>query len=393
MKKIIKPSQSTTWMEINLTRLEQNYLSIAKHVGNDVGIISVLKSNAYGHGLNAVAQCLSNLGTEKIGLASTKEVSELRHLGIQTPLLLLYPAPQSDLIELIKNNTEITVDNLDDVLCINLLAVKLKKVVKIHIYINTGLNRYGIHPTKATEFIEKVSRLKNVFIEGLWTHYINSESNIQLSKQQFSVFLKIIKSVSEIGIKIPFIHIANSGAICNLPNSFSKEILTKHMPTAKILVRPGCLLYGTYSKIKNRNKINIKPILDSLQTRVVNISSIKKGDSIGYFQKFTASKKMTVATLPVGWGNTGYNPSFILTSLNNTYSKGVGLISSNNMAIDITKVRNVKINSNVFLLKKDDKKINTDKVAKQHGMFVNQFISMIGSKVEYVYFEDKNKQS
>lgn len=389
MNKTPKSSQSTTWMKVNLTQLERNYLSIVKHVGNDVGIISVLKSNAYGHGLNAIARCLSNLGTEKIGLASTEEVVELRRLGIQTPLLLLYPIPQSDLTELIKNNTEITIDNLDDALCISRLATKLKKVVKVHIYINTGLNRYGIHPTKATEFIQKVSRLKNVFIESLWTHYIDSESNIQLSKKQFSVFVKIIKSISEIGIKVPFIHIANSGAICNLPDSFSKEVLTQYMPTAKILVRPGCLLYGTYSKIKNRGKMSIEPILDSIETRVINISSIEKEESVGYFQKFTASKKTIVATLPVGWGNTSYNPSSILTLLNDTYSKGLGLISSNNMAIDVTKIRNVKINSNVFLLKKGDKKINTNRIAERHSMFVNQFISMIGAKVEHVYFEDK----
>lgn len=389
MKKILKPALSATWMEINLTQLEQNYLSVARHVGDGVGIISILKSNAYGHGIKSVAKCLSSLGTEKIGLASVGEVSELRCLGIKTPLLLLYPSRQSDFTELIQNNAEITIDNLDDALFLNSLAARFKKNIKIHVQIDTGLNRYGVNSTKAINLIKKISVLRNLSIEGLWTHYTNSESNTRLSKQQFFIFMNIVRSISEMGIQVPFIHTANSGAICNLPVSYNKEVVAQYMPNAKILVRPGCLLYGTYSERKN--PLNTKPILDSLQTSVMAISTVEKGESVGYFQKFTASKKMSVATLPVGWGNTGYNPSPIVLSLHNKYIKGVGLISSNNMSVDVTNNPDVQINSNIFLLKDGDKKINVDRVAKRHGMFVNQFISMIGSKVEHVYFENKTK--
>lgn len=383
--KIFKP-KSATWMEIDLTKLKQNYKSIVRRVGKNIGIISIVKSNAYGHGLVPMAKYLSDLGTEKIGVASVDEVLELRRSSVMTPLLLLYPSLRSDFKRLIEYNTEITIDNYDDALDLDRAAKVDGKIVKVHVQVDTGLNRYGVKPSMAPGLIKKISELKNLFIEGVWTHYADAENDKSFSQKQFEVFMNVIKEVSQFKIDIPFVHIANSAAICNLPMSYDVNKLKMFLPNTRFLVRPGCLLYGTYAI--DKEILDTKPIIDCLKTTVVSVSSIEKNESVGYFRKLISSTKMSIATLPVGWGNAGYNslPTIVLSE--GTYINGVGLISSNNLAVDITRCPTIHVNSVVYLIKNGDKLLNIDAVARRHNMFTNQFIAMIGPKVQKIYLKN-----
>ena len=380
-------SKPAAWIEINLTALAENYQSIKNYVGTDVGVISVIKSDAYGHGLLAIAKTLSSHGTEKLGIASTDEALRLREAGILTPLLLLYPPTKLELETLCNQWVEITMDDYANVVYLNNIAKNIGIIAKIHIQVNTGLNRYGIELHETLKFIRKVSQLSCVSIEGIWTHYADPIGDKSFSKKQFSDFIKLLKEVSGAGIQIPSIHIENSAAICSLNFKKHHKLVKKYMPQAAILVRVGSLLYGIGGA--KQGTLKLKPILDSFTTKISATTNITIGNSVGYFRNYIASRDRTIATLPMGWGNSGYNP-FKVCVLSNSgrYLEGVGVISANNMAIDITEDHTLTVGSCVKAIKHDDKLINVDNLAKLHGMFTHQFISMLGSKNRRVYFKD-----
>lgn len=377
----------TTWLAINLNQLRKNYEGISHRIGSDVGIISILKADAYGHGLIPIAETLNKLQTSKIGLASIEEIKILRNRNIQTPILLLYPPLLNQLELLLDLDVEITMADYNSILLLNKLAKKRKKIIKIHVQIDTGLNRFGVKPDKAMMLIVNIAKLKNISLEGIWTHFLDAENDALFTKKQFEQFLKILKQLSDKGIKIPFIHTANSAAISNFPKSYDKKMYAKVMPDAKILVRPGCLLYGTYRSLANRC-FSTPPIISSIVSHIIDIAEIQKGESVGYFRTFIANKRLRIATLPIGWGNYGYLSKDAFVMADGKYARGIGLISSNNMAIDITNNTSCRIGTKTYLVKSDDKKISLEEVAKKSGMFLNQFISSVGAKIPRSYFDN-----
>jgi|GEM_PF-1176019 len=383
-KTIEKNNLPTTWMNIDLYQLEKNYKKISKKVGYDVGIISVLKADAYGHGLLPIAKILEKLKTDKIAIGSLDEAVVLRKNKIKTPIILLYPPLYDQFSMLLDLNVEITISNYKSIALLNKIAKDKNKIAKIHIQINTGLNRYGVNINEALKLISNTSKLNFIKIESLWTHFTDAEDK-KLTEIQFDNFLKILKEISLNKIKISSIHCANSSSVINFKKSYNKKIFNDILPGVKVFVRPGCLIYGTIQDKKGK-LFNI-PIISSLVTHITDINYINKGETVGYFKKYLAKQKLRIATIPVGWGNTGYLSEKAIVSLNNKYTNKIGLISSSNFAINITNIKKCDLGTRVFLIKNDDKKISLLRVSKDNNKFLNYFTSLLGSKIRKVYFK------
>ena len=246
-----------TWLEIDLSQLKSNYEFIKQKAGNEIGVIGVLKSDAYGHGIVPVAQTLQNHGIEKIGVGSIEELLVLRRNGIHLPVLMLYPILSYQLRTAIDLEAELTVVNQQSLEEIDFLAKKANKQVKIHLQIETGLNRFGIKDNGVVHLAKLAGSLGNISIEGISTHFADPESN-EFTQRQFDKFLSILKTLSENNISIPTIHTSNSGAIMLFPKSYDINSYNTVMPNSKLFVRPGGLLYGTYA-----HKTNIRHLLSS----------------------------------------------------------------------------------------------------------------------------------
>ncbi|ETB64159.1 TPA: alanine racemase [Candidatus Nomurabacteria bacterium] len=383
-KIIEKNNLPLTWMNINLYQLEENYKKISSEVGLNIGIISVLKANAYGHGLVPIAKILEKLGTDKIAVGSIDEAIILRENKIKTPIILLYPPFYDHFSKLLDLDVEITVSSYELMVLLNKIAKDKNKIAKVHIQINTGLNRYGVNVNKAFKLIHNTSKLSFIKIESLWTHFTDAEDK-KFTAIQFDKFLHILKEVSYSKIKISSIHCANSSAIINFKKSYNKKIFNDILPGVKVFVRPGCLIYGTLQDKKGRFLNN--PIISSVITHITDINYVSKGDAIGYFKKYVAKQKLKVATIPVGWGNTGYLSEKATVFLNKKHTHNLGLISSNNFAINITNINKCNLGTRVFLVKNNDKKISLNQVSKSNNKFLNYFTSLLGSKIRKVYFK------
>ena len=280
-----------TWVEVSKSAIKYNLAQFKRLVGRGVLLMPVIKSNAYGHGLIEVAKiCEDDKNVDKICVVSLDEALTLLKNGIKKPLLILsfYELDRNKIKIALKNNVIFPVYRLDQINYLNKIALSLKRTAKVHLKIDTGTTRIGILPDEATKFAKKITALKNLKLDGIWSHFASSESDQKFTKKQLSIFNNVIKKIEEEGIVIPTKHFACSAAAILHPQSQFNA------------VRLGLSTYGLYPDKKSRKNINLKPAL-SLNTKIIQLKTVKTDTKIGYGGSYTTKSKTTIAVLPIGY--------------------------------------------------------------------------------------------
>lgn len=282
----------SVWLEVDSKRFCQNIVTIKQHLAPKVKFCAVIKANAYGHGAVELARICEEMGVDYFAVATVSEGVELRSSGIVTSVLVLGAifekearfAVQYDLTQAVFSHDML--DTLDRV------AKEEKKLAKVHLAIDTGMGRIGIEPHLAGDFATYASKKKNIFLEGIFSHFAAADSKEQsFAREQLQRFEDALQSVEASGIKIPLRHIANSAAIFTMPET--------HFD----MVRAGIVLYG-YPPSKEIETEGISPCL-KLRAKITALRTIKEGMSVGYGREFVAEKDTRVATLPLGYAD-GY---------------------------------------------------------------------------------------
>jgi len=286
---VVRPTR----VEVNLDIIKRNYLAVKKHVGN-AGVMAVLKANAYGHGLVRIAQLMENIGSDYLGVAVLEEGLLLREKGIHLPILVLGGILGNQVPHFIKNDLTITASSVDKLQIIDRAANKLGTKAKVHLKIDTGMERIGVHYYNAESFIKAAYECKNIEVEGIFSHFANSDSkDLTHARLQIARFKEVLSLFEKNGLKEPrFVHMANSGAVLQIPDSYFN------------MVRPGILLYGVYPSTEVQKSVNVEPAL-SWKSRVVYFKVILPGHPVGYGSTWQTDKPVRAVTVPVGYGD-GY---------------------------------------------------------------------------------------
>ena len=270
-----------TWAQINLDHFAYNINTIKEHTKKE--IFCVVKANAYGHGDYYIAKEAIALGCAYIAVSSLDEAITLRKQGIDAPILILGYVNPDDVDVVLKEKITITAVSLD---WVNRICAKNNIAnLKVHLKVDTGMNRLGIK--KLDEMKEAMSLLleKNVCIEGIFTHFHSADiEDKSKCDRQKNWFYRILDSLD---YDFKWIHTSNSDA------SISYDVDRANA------VRPGLALYG----VKDMDStIHLKPVL-SLYTRMTNVKEIMPNETVGYGATYTAKKKEWIATLPIGYGD------------------------------------------------------------------------------------------
>ncbi len=200
-----------TFAEIDLNALRQNF-QLAKKITKGKGVISIVKANAYGHGIIQVSKTLVEEGTEYLGVGFLEEGLLLRRRGFTIPILVLGGVLFSQVRQFLKNDLEITISSLGLAYSVNRQAEKFGSKAKIHLKFDTGMNRIGINHTKAKFVLSKIKNLKNIELVGIYSHLaVSEEVDSDFTKLQIERFEQIKKDAEEVGVEPKFYHIANSG--------------------------------------------------------------------------------------------------------------------------------------------------------------------------------------
>ncbi len=288
----VSDKRDRCWAEISLANLANNIANIRAAIAPQVKIMGVIKGDAYGHGAVMTARTMIDCGVEYLAVATVDEALELRCNDIKTPILVLGYTDVSRAMDIVANDLTQTVYELTLPEAMSLAAIKLNKTAKIHLKIETGMERIGIPADEhLSEFAKKLYALPNVDVEGIFTHFATAdEAKSDFVKLQFERFKKATEVLATAGYYPRYRHCCNSAAILRYPEY--------HLD----MVRAGGLVYGFVPDFCHVQPGQYKPLM-SLYAKVVLIKKVAKGTSIGYNRRFTASRDMWVATISVGYGD------------------------------------------------------------------------------------------
>ena len=362
------------WIELNMDNLEHNINQIKKVIPKECEIMAVVKANAYGHGIVQISKKLNEIGIDNFAVATLSEGIILRENNIKGNILILGYTDIDDIKYVQKYDLIQTIIDYDYAEKIN--NVKLEKKLKVHVKINTGMNRIGESYTNIGKLI-KIYQMDNLEILGTFTHLCSSdsldESDIEFTKKQIENFYKCTENIKSLGYDIGKIHIQASYGILNYP-----ELKCDY-------VRPGIIMYGAFSSKNDKTKINIdlKPAL-SLKARVTSVKQIDAGQTVSYGRTFKANKTMKIATVSIGYAD-GYPRNLsnkqAKALVNNEYATIIGRICMDQLVIDVTNIANVKQGDIVTLIG-DEPEISVENIAELSGTITNEILCRIGARIE-----------
>lgn len=376
-----------TRAEIDFAKLAHNVAQIKTHIHSEsskdkIKICGVVKANAYGHGIEEISQKLVEYGVDFLGVANYDEAIRLRKNIPDTPILVfgtlihskLEPAKYVSLLH--KHNLTATVASIDTAKFLDEYSKRFKSRFKVHIKIDTGMRRIGLDYKNAYKNIMQIAALKNLELEGIFTHFAESESkNKSFSRLQLERFNDLLEQLKKDGIEFPIIHAANSGAILDIKESYYN------------MVRPGLLLYGYYPDEGVVNKINLKPVMN-LMSKVTYIKKVDTGESISYGRKFIASKPIFVGSIPIGYGD-GYQRLLSDKSkviINSELYKQVGAVTMDWIMVELGSRYKIKIGDDVLLMGGDNgAPLGADKLAKICGKIPYEMLCAVADRVERIY--------
>lgn len=285
------------WLEINLNNLEYNINSIKKAISPETKIMPVIKADAYGHGAVALAKFMEGLGIDRFVVSVVSEAMELRKVGIEEDILMLNYIEDNYLEEVVKYNLTSAIFTYDKAKKLSEEAVRQNKIAKIHIALDTGMSRIGfqtdeVHRARSVEEILKISKLANIDIEGIFTHFANADiKDKTLTHKQYDNYQKTVAMLEEAGLKIRIKHVSNSASIMDL-----KDLNLDY-------VRAGIILYGYYpSDEVIKENLPLKKLMQ-LKACISNVKDIEAGEGVSYTFSFIADKKTKVATIPIGYAD------------------------------------------------------------------------------------------
>lgn len=363
-----------SWVEVSKKAVFHNIGVFRKSVGKNVKIAAVVKANAYGHGLREIVPLIADK-VDVLAVDNIDEAKIIREIDKNVPVLVLGYTTLANINWPIENNVSFVIYNMETLK--KIVALKCKSRAKIHLKIETGLNRQGIQKKNLTAFLKFIKKHKDAInLEGAYTHYANIEDTLDPSfaMKQLSEFKNALKIIKKAGFNPPLIHTAASAGALLYPGA------------RFTMVRVGFGVYGWWMSIetrvslmaKNKNLL-LKPAL-TWKSIVAQIKTINVGESVGYGQTWFASRKTKIAIIPVGYSD-GFDRK--LSNIGRVIIKGhhanvIGRVAMNMIVVDITDIKNVKLEDEVALLgNMDGLKVSADEIAKKIGTINYEVVSRI----------------
>ncbi len=320
-----------TWVEVDLLQFAYNLEAIAAHV-EPAEMMPVVKANAYGHGDVELSRIAMDLGYQALAVAIIDEAVMLRRGGIAADLLVLGYTPAWQVGIALEEDIALTVIDQDMLGVLQREAGDRGLEARIHVKVETGMNRIGVRPgPDLARLLEELKGHTHIRIEGVFTHFAAADEDPQFTKEQIKQFRLAWQMVEDAGFTAVCRHAANSAGILDFPQA--------HLD----MVRPGLIMYGYYPSATVGRPFTVRPPLRWL-ARMVQVKTLRKGDTVGYNRTYRAESTRTVASLPVGYAD-GYPR--ILSNRGTIYVEGqpapvVGRVCMDQLMIDVTDLPGAK---------------------------------------------------
>jgi len=368
-----------TWAEVNLTRLSQNLPAIRVGVA-PAKVMIVVKANAYGHGLAEVAKHLSPQA-DYVGVAVLEEGIFLRELGVTAPIIVLGGIWGDQVPRYLQFDLTLTASSVERLEQIDTVAGQMGVKAKIHLKIDTGMERIGVHYYSAHTLQEAALKCGNIEVEGIFSHFANADApDLAHARLQLERFNEVLRFYEKNSLPMPIRHMANSAAILQLPES--------HLD----LVRPGIMLYGVYPASDVERSIQVQPSL-AWKSRVVYFKLVKPGHPVSYGSTWQSDHPVRIVTLPVGYGD-GYFRS--LSNRAQVIIRGkkypqVGRVCMDQMMVNIEMDSAYNGDEVMLIGESDGEAITVQDLADWAGTIPYEILTNINTRVPRVYITEDEK--
>lgn len=367
---VAAPSFRPTWIEVDLSLLEENLLKIKSYLNSSATqVLAVVKANAYGHGATQVAKKLEDLGVTFFGVSSVDEGVLLREAGLVGKILILgssYPFSES-FEACYQYSLTPTISSVEGARDLGRYLAGKNKIFPVHVKIETGMERIGVQPETAVKVVSALRESPMIQVEGLYTHFACAKDSDK-TRVQFAKFQSAVGALEDGVAKGALLHAANTTALLNFPET--------HLN----LVRPGLALYGAL--------LGFEPIV-RLKSRVVFLKEIDAGTAVSYEGLFVAKRRSKIATLPVGYADglplSASGKAYVL--INGRPAAVCGLITMDMIMVDATDIYGVRVGDIATLIGRDkDNAITPQDWARWGRVSVYQLLTGLGgARVPKIY--------
>ncbi|NLO24620.1 MAG: alanine racemase [Clostridiales bacterium] len=367
-----------TFLEVDLQKIKANLNRIRDHIGKGCEVMPVLKANAAGMGLEKMGLFMSGeCGVNLVAVAQVYEAVKLKEAGVDCEIFVMGGVPYDNVASAVEYGIQMPVFENEFADFVNGEAKKQDKKVKLHIKIETGMNRIGVKPGRALdELVDYIKNLESIEIVGVYTHLVESQAaDKSFSHRQHDLFKEALGQLDRKGINPRYIHVCNSAATVWFTEAYYTH------------VRPGRLVYGMDPNGDEKNKLGLEfPI--KWYAFVTNLKRIDAGETVGYNKFFKADRPIRMATLSFGYGD-GYNRNLVLKG-GHVLIKGKRApfldMCMDQSFVDVTAIEDVKLNDRAVLLGRGGKEeISLHDFSAMLGEGYMNAMANIGQRVRRIY--------
>lgn len=360
-----------SWVEINYDALAGNIRAIKNKLAPDTTLMAVVKSDAYGHGAISVAETALANGAGYLAVSSLEEALILRDAGINAPIIALNYTPFHLVHEAIINNITLALFDLSVARTYDRIARENNGKIRVHVKIDTGIGRLGVLPDEALTLFRNLLNLKNIEVEGIYTHFSVADEKSDHTNKQLGIFKNLLRDVQALDYKFKYIHSGNSAGTLAHPDGHFN------------LVRTGAAMYGIHPSPIVKLSPDFNPVM-SWKTIIAQVKTLPPNHPVGYGNTYFTQTHETVAIIPVGYAD-GFRRApntWREVLVHGQRAKVIGRVSMEKSVVSISHIPDVSVGDEVVLLgKQGNDQITAEEIASHLGTINYEVVCSILPRV------------
>lgn len=367
---------------INLAAIQTNIDTIRKKLAPKTRIMVVVKALAYGTNDIRIGQFLTSCGIDILGVSYVEEAVALKRAGIPQSIFVVNAAIY-EAAKVVKWDLEVGVSERGLIAALASEAQLANKIVKVHLHVDTGMNRFGCRPEEALRLAKEIRTSPSLKLEGIMTHFACADSPAEdhFTLQQAKRFEEVIEELKTHGITVPWSHASNSSAVMRF-----------HFPQFN-MVRIGLAAYGLYPSEAAKQSMELRLAL-SLISHIVGINICKAGETISYGRSYTVAREtQRIAVLPIGYFD-GLHRNYsgkAAVIIRGKKASMVGKICMDFMMVDITDIPNAMIGDSVLIFGEDEHGhyLSPEELATSGDSIVYELVTCLGPRIQRIFVHEE----
>lgn len=329
-------NEHLTWVEIDLDAIAGNIRRLKTLTGADV--MAVVKANAYGHGMTPVAHAAERAGASYCAVARISEGETLRADGVQLPIHVMGPSLDGRMRDAVEHELELTLFQPEQVRPLQDAARAAGKTARIHLKVETGMNRIGAQPEDALRLLQQLAAIPEIDVAGVFTHYARAdETDTATTEEQEAIYLRFLEDMEANGLRPPLVHAGNSATAITRPRSRFD------------MVRAGVSMYGLHPSNAVRLPDDFQPAL-TWKTQLRQVHTLPAGQGISYGHIYHTRSDERIGVIPAGYGDGWRRTDGNVVLLHGQRVPVVGRVCMDQCMLQLDSVPDAAIGDEVVLL-------------------------------------------